>query len=577
MFRLTLAAGWLLAVAGLLALAGADKPGKWTGPPRPRPVDPAKLKVPTEGKLPKPGLGLFFKPDEVAALRRKSSRPPGSREYERLVMLAEAALAQWPADKEKLRLTDLAPRLPDLVMEFVPAEHSPLGGKEAGAALSHYAAHGAPAAAFVYLMNGERRYADFAWDVFQLCARAKRWGWFPWAGAHMPQIHFGIISRNLCLIADCLHDALTPEQRKQARAVIAEKCVEPYYRIVLHTPGMGLYHLRSRNQGNNALAAALIGSVFVGPDHADNRIWFRSLLQTYHWILTHDVGWMGQNLESGQPGYWSVSMQNLYTAAAVLNNVKGIDLRGHPGFGQALYHPIIHETTVPPAGPFQAPIAADSKGCMGTIDGKPICLPRSSYCGAWWFDQAARFPESPAHYFASKEMIRRDALRAADAHQGALSNVLTLSWWDDKLLRAAKAPTELALFTDRMAGIRSGYHFGDTYLYFNGDLFLSAKKEILCTTSGLSWHFPWHQYQAAESGIETEGELFAPSRVIEETQIEPGFTWFRAAAGFSNVTYYPRAGQRESHKHYEKLDRGILYVRGGKDVLSGMGFFQESW
>ena len=27
---------------------------------------------------------------------------------------------------------------------------------------------GAPAAAFVYLITGERRYADFAWEVFEL-------------------------------------------------------------------------------------------------------------------------------------------------------------------------------------------------------------------------------------------------------------------------------------------------------------------------------------------------------------------------------------------------------------------------
>lgn len=517
-----------------------------------------------EGKLPKPGVSLFFKEADVAALRTKVKRPPCQAEYDRLVKQADAATVQWAKDRDKLRLEELAPKLPDLVTEFVPAEHLPDGGKAAGMALKDHATSGAPAAAFVYLMTGERRYADYAWDVFGLCAKTNRWGWFPWSGSHMPQIHFGIISRNLCLIADCVWDTLTDEQRRQARAVIAAKCVEPYYRLVLHTPGMGLYHLRSRNQGSNAIAAAVIGSAFVGDAVGDNAIWFRSLVQTYHWIITHDIGWMGQNLESDLGGYWSVSMNNLYTAAAVLNNVRGIDLRGHPGFEQATWFPIMHEATVPAVGAFRKPLKKDATEPMGLIDGKPIGLPHGAVCGAWWLDYAVQFPDSPAHYFAAKEMISRDRLHTAEPHQGALSGVLTIAWWDDKLLEKPKRPTREALFTDRMASVRGGYNFGDTYLYFNGDLFLSARKEILGTTSGMSWHFPWHQYQIAESGIETEGEPFAPSMVIKEARREPLFTWFRAKAGLSNVAYYPQAGQRESHKHYEKRERGVLWVAGDR-------------
>jgi len=351
---------------------------------------------------------------------------------------------------------------------------------------------------------------------------------------------------------------------------------------VLHTPGMGLYHLRSLNQGNNALAAALIGSLFAGDAVPDNRIWFNSLLQTFHWAITHDIGWMGQGLEAGMPGYWSVSMQNLYSAAAALNNVRGIDLRAHPGFEQATCYPLIHETTVPPVGMFEKPISLNppASGDMtrfpavreigivspeavlcGVIAGKPIELPHEAYCGPWWLDYAARFPNSPALYFASKLMIRPDKIKAADAHQGALTDILKIAWWDDKLLAAPRPPTKLALFTDRMAGVRSGYGFGETYLYFNGDMFLSAKKEILCTTAGLAWHYPWHQYQIAETGIETEGEAFAPSMIIKETQASPQFTFFRAESGYSNVTYYAQAGQRESHQHYAKRERSILYAR----------------
>lgn len=548
---------------------GATRKADTKGPVRPlRPeqLDPAKLKIPDgdPNKLPRPGIGLFFKASEVQALRAKAQRPPCQDEYARLVTLAEAGLAQWTRDKADLKLEQLAPQLPDLIMEFIPAEHAPEGGKAAGKVLTDHATRAAPAAAFVYLLNGERRYADYAWEVFQLCGKANRWGWFPWAGAHMPQIHYGIVSRNLCLIADCVWGTLTPQQRQEARETIARKCVEPYFRIVLHTPGMALYHLRSRNQGNNALAAALIGSLFVGDAVPDNEIWFNSLMQTYHWIITHDIGWMGQNLESGMPGYWSVSMQNLYTAAVVLHNIRNIDLRAHPGFDQATWYPIIHEATVPPLDLFRKPIPLDAAGPLGIISGKPVELPHVSMCGSWWFDYAMKFPDSPAHYFASKTMVDPKRLRTADPHQGALSQVLTIAWWDDKLFDKPKPPSRLALFTDRMAGVRSGYEFGDTYLYFNGDLFLSAKKEVLAVTSGLSWHFPWHQYQIAESGIETEGELFAPSMLIKETRHDAQFTWFRAESGFSNVAYYPQAGQRESYKHYDKCERNVLYVRGSQ-------------
>jgi hypothetical protein len=530
-----------------------------------------------EPALPKPGVGLFFKQDAVAALRAKIKQPPCKAVFEDLVKQADAARARWPEDRRKLRIAELAPRLPDLTMENVPAEHAPTGGAEAGAALEGHALHGAPAAAFVFLMTGQRPYADFAWEVFEQCARVNRWGWFPWNGSHMPQIHFGMISRNLCLIADSVWDTLTPPQRRQARAAIAEKCVKPYYRLVLHTPGMGLYHLRSWNQGNNALAAALIGSLFVGDAVPDNRTWLGSLLQTYHWILTHDIGRMGQHLETG--AYWEISIQNLYTAATVLNNMRGIDLRAHPGFDQAVSYPLIHESTVPPLSSREAsnvPIPRDFKGRMGFIESKPINLPHDSQGGPWWFDYAARFPGSPARYVLKQgPMMNAERISAVDCHQGTLSEVLLISWWDERVRGPVEPPAGLSLFTDRMAGLRSGYGFGETYLYFNGDLFLSAKKEILAATSGLTWHFPWHQYQITESGLETEGELFAPSMVIQEAHDDPQLCFFRAESGPSNVCYYRHAEQAESYKHYQKRERSVLYVRGGKDRSDYFLFLDE--
>ncbi len=538
----------------------------------------ALLPAEQPAQLPAPGVGAFFRTADVPALRTKIQKPPCQAIYQaKLLKLADAGLAKWPGDKANLRIAELVPQLPDLTTEFVPKEHLPEGGAAAGKALEQHATDGAPAAAFVYLLTGERKYADYAWDVFEQCGKVNRWGWFPWSGSHMPQIHFGTVSRNLVLIADCVWDTLTPAQRQHAREVIAEKCVEPYFRIVLHTPGMGLYHLRSRNQGNNALAAALVGSLFIGDAVPDNKVWFRSLLQTYHWLVTHDIGWMGQGLEAGIGGYWSVSMQNLYTAAAALANVKGIDLRGHPGFGQATYYPVIHEVTVPPVGMFTEPINPDKNpAVLGVIAGKPIELPGGqAVCGPWFFDYALRYPDSAAPYFISRGMVSAKGIQFANAHQGTLADVLAIAWWDDALRKSATPPSERALFTDRMANLRSGWAFGDTCLYFNGDLFLSAKKEVLCTTSGMAWHFPWHQYQVTETGIETEGELFAPSMIVEEAGNDEHFGFFRARSGFSNVAYYPQAGQRESHTHYDKRERSILYVRGGKDRADYFVFLDD--
>ena len=56
-------------------------------------------------------------------------------------------------------------------------------------------------------------------------------------------------------------------------------------------------------------------------------------------------------------------------------------------------------------------------------------------------------------------------------------------------------------------------------------------------TSGMAWHFPWHQYQITESGIETEGELVAPSMSLREARQDARFEFFRAEADFSNVSY----------------------------------------
>jgi hypothetical protein len=70
---------------------------------------------------------------------------------------------------------------------------------------------------------------------------------------------------------------------------LAERVVEPYWRLVSLSPLMAHHHLRSRNQGNNVLEVALV----LGDSVSNKRLWFGSLFQTYSWIIAHDIGWAG--------------------------------------------------------------------------------------------------------------------------------------------------------------------------------------------------------------------------------------------------------------------------------------------
>ncbi|MGB2824373.1 MAG: hypothetical protein WBF17_25585, partial [Phycisphaerae bacterium] len=461
---------------------------------------------------PAPGIGLLVKAGDLPALREKIAKEPWSDVFARLKQRADEALTAWPTKRDML-----APHLDKLLDLSVSHAKVPSDAavRDAGETLSQFALRSMCPAAFVYLVTGERKYADFAHDVLLHMGKVNRWGWFPWSGAHMPQIHSGMYFRNAAFTLDFIWDALTDAQRTAARDIIAEKAVEPYYRIVLFSPAMGLHHLRSKNQGNNVLAGALIACLALGEDYPDAKRWRRSYIQTFHWIVTHDIGWAGQGLESGLPGYWSVSMQNLYTAAACLYNATGIDLRVHPAFMEATYYPLYHETTVPPVRGFTTPIDPSFRGSCGIIAGKPIELPHTASGGPWWYDYAARFPESQAMYFINRTMVRKDpqgriGFRLHDCHQHGHSDIIGLLWTQPGLCKPdAASPTALFKTTDRMSMIRSGYGMGQTYLYFNGDVFLSALGEILCTTSGLAWHYKWHGWQKAETGIETEGEPLA--------------------------------------------------------------------
>jgi hypothetical protein len=504
--------------------------------------------------LPEPKEGVLFAKAESARVREAMMRLGDSPTLKKVFAAADKARADWPTAKAEI--TPHLGAILDLNAEANPRDVVPRNAADAAKRLREFT-DSAPALGFKFFLTGDAAFAQTAFEIIDAAGRPPRWGWFNWDGANMPQIHFAMITRNIAYAVDLCWAAWSPAQRERAVRVLAGHGVESYWRIVNHSPFMGFHHLRTKNQGNNAASAAVVASCVVGESVPENKIWFDSLVQGFAWLVAHDIGWAGQNLESGMPGYWSVSMQNLYTAAAALANARGIDLRAHPSFAEATWYPIFHEATVPPVGMFEKPFAAGTTGGAGVIGGKPIELPHEAYCGAWWYDYARRFPESPAAAF-----IFNSWGRVAEAHQHGHADLLRLLWVETMEKPAQpRKPADLFKTTDRMTMFRSGYGAPHTYLYFNGDLFLSARNEILGTTAGLAWHFPWHQFAVTESAIETEGRAFSPSMVVKDYFHSDLASFIHAECGPSNVRYYPQRGQAVAHREYDSRTRAILYVR----------------
>lgn len=501
--------------------------------------------------LPRPKEGLLIPRDQVDEVRKKIARLMDSGRLKRIVDRAENALAQWPADKQVIE--PQVGKALDILWQGNPKEFVPPETNEAIKKLNRMLLN-APSMALQYLLTDDRRYAQACYEIIEMCGRVPRWGWFNWDGANMPQIHYGFLTRNAAFALDWCWDGWDEMQREKAVGILARRGVECYWRLVSLTPFMGLHHLRCKNQGNNALGGAIIGSLAVGDSVPENKVWLDSLLHTYAWIVAHDIGWAGQGLESGLGGYWTVSMQNLYTAAAALYNARGIDLRVHPGIAEATWYPVFHEATVPRG---LSPYEKNEVGASAIIGGKPIEIPGGAIGGPWWRDFARKFPESPAGYFVSKA---GDHMKGG--HQAGHSQIIQLLWAElDGHREAVRKPGELFKSTDRMTMFRSGYGSPHTYLYFNGDFFLSARNEILRATSGMSWHWPWHQYAVAESVLETEGEPLSPSMLVRGMFNNDFVSMTHNVSGPSNVTYYRKAGQNDSYQAYKVRDRDIAYVR----------------
>lgn len=513
----------------------------------------------TGGELPAPKEGVLVPKARAAEVRAKLLAMQGEKVLARIREDADKAVVEWPRARPEVEKHVTA--LLDVRDELNPKGRVPAEALPAAKLLDHYLKGCSAKLGFMYFLTGEQRYADTAFEIIELGGQAPRWGWFNWDGANMPQIHYGMYARSAAFCVDFCWNGWDKARQGKAARVLAERVVEPYWRLVSLPPFMAFHHLRSRNQGSNALGGALVGSIVLGDSVPENKLWADSLLQTYSWIIAHDIGWAGTNLESGLPGYWDISMSNLYTAAACLHNAKGIDVRAHPCFAEATWYPVMKEATVPFApAPFEKPYPKSTAGLWGLIQHKPIELPSEGYGGPWWYDYAAQFPDSPAAYF-----ITRRFGQVSNPHQEGHFELMDLLWVRT-MRKPDQPPLPTALFkvTDREAMFRSGYGSPHTFLSFNGDFFLSARNEVLCCTSGLAWHFPWQQFAVTESALETEGQPFSPSMLITDSADSRFVSMVSAKSWTGNAKYYPRQEQSDSYNAYKERTRDILYVRSDR-------------
>lgn len=509
-------------------------------------------------ELPLPKEGVLIPKRHAAEMRAQILAMPENKVLAGLRKDADQAVAEWPAARPEIERH--AAELLDVLFEGNPKSVVPAEALPAARQLAHFLGGCSAKLGFLYFLTGEQQYADTAYEILELSGRVPRWGWFNWEGSNMPQIHYGMYARSAAFCVDFCWNGWDKARQERAATILAERVVEPYWRLVSLPPFMAFHHLRSRNQGNNALGGALVGALVLGDSVPDARLWFGSLFQTYSWIIAHDIGWAGTNLESGLPGYWDVSMSNLYTAAACLYNARGIDVRAHSGFAEATWYPVMKEATVPFAGaPFDKPYPK-TDGLSGIIQHKPIELPSEGYGGPWWYDYAAHFPASPAAYF-----INRQFGRVSNPHQEGHFELMDLLWVQT-MAKPERPPVPTVLFkaTDREACFRSGYGSPHTFLSFAGDLFLSARHEVLGCTSGLAWHFPWHQYAVTESAIETEGQPYSPSMQITGAFDSAVASMISTKSGTSDVKYYPIPAQGSSYRAYKERTRDVLYVRSDR-------------
>lgn len=190
--------------------------------------------------LPVPKEGLLIPRNQAEAVRR---RVVGLEKDRTLGLIREEArlmVLDWPGLRPEIEKH--VDKLLDMRAENNPSAFVPKEAVAAAQKLDPMLKNSAKLG-FVFFLTGERQYAETAWEILDLAGRVPRWGWFNWDGANMPQIHYGMFTRSAAFAVDFCWEAWSPAQRRRATQILAERRVEPYWRLVSLSPFMALHHL----------------------------------------------------------------------------------------------------------------------------------------------------------------------------------------------------------------------------------------------------------------------------------------------------------------------------------------------
>ncbi len=153
--------------------------------------------------LPMPKEGLLISKDQADEIRSKVIGLGDHQAMKKVKDKAEKALLQWTKDKPEIeRYVD---KLLDVWWESNPKEYIPEDAISTSKLLGE-AMDNTSSMAFIYFLTGENSYAEACYEIIEMAGRVPRWGWFNWDGANMPQIHYGILTRNIAVAIDWCWD-----------------------------------------------------------------------------------------------------------------------------------------------------------------------------------------------------------------------------------------------------------------------------------------------------------------------------------------------------------------------------------